>query len=328
MGVNDVARGEQKINAIAEQIIRKMPSGLSKLEQARYIYLQLGKMVTFDENYWFANTKAKQKIYKSAQKVKDFSQVSDGRVICVSLANLYNNMMKRIGIEAEVKEVERPKPPHTYSIITIDNKVYRTDLQADLKYIQSRRRTKYFGSTKGSNVYIDILPKELAEIDNRLGYFYDGERIIKNLKDRLSSEIQEYSKLEDKAKHILTITGECDVINQMGFVERLEFYNKTILDLLINENNRRITFTRMYRDSNKSRKYTECISIKQKDDKYARFIYSEKTGTYLEIAEEKLQELLSDGLKVMDGEQLPTDKKIKADRENDKTIAHDIDDKS
>ena len=37
------------INNIAEQILRKMPKGLSKLEQARFVYIELGKMVSFDE---------------------------------------------------------------------------------------------------------------------------------------------------------------------------------------------------------------------------------------------------------------------------------------
>ena len=37
-------------------IIRKMPADLTKLEQARYIYLELGKMISYDAQYLIAKT--------------------------------------------------------------------------------------------------------------------------------------------------------------------------------------------------------------------------------------------------------------------------------
>lgn len=60
----------------------KMPKGLSKMEQARFIYIELGRMVSFDEEYWFGNNTTRKGIYTSAQKVKDFKDItSNGKWI-------------------------------------------------------------------------------------------------------------------------------------------------------------------------------------------------------------------------------------------------------
>ena len=45
------------INNLTENVLRRMPANLTQIEQARYIYLQLGKLFTFDEKYWLGNSK-------------------------------------------------------------------------------------------------------------------------------------------------------------------------------------------------------------------------------------------------------------------------------
>ena len=39
------------VYSIAEKILERIPTGLSKLEQARFVYIELGKLVSFDEEY-------------------------------------------------------------------------------------------------------------------------------------------------------------------------------------------------------------------------------------------------------------------------------------
>ena len=52
---------EQKIPRIYENAIDKMvaemPKGLTELEQARYIYINLGKLLAYDERYTVGNNK-------------------------------------------------------------------------------------------------------------------------------------------------------------------------------------------------------------------------------------------------------------------------------
>ncbi len=56
------------INNLTENVLRRMPANLTQIEQARYIYLQLGKLFTFDEKYWLGNSKTRRMIYRSARK--------------------------------------------------------------------------------------------------------------------------------------------------------------------------------------------------------------------------------------------------------------------
>ena len=58
------------INILTENVLRRMPANLTQIEQARYIYLQLGKLFTFDEKYWLGNSKTRRLIYRSARKIR------------------------------------------------------------------------------------------------------------------------------------------------------------------------------------------------------------------------------------------------------------------
>lgn len=43
---------QKQMEQLKEQIIAGIPDGLSIIEQIRYLYIELGKMVSFDERYW------------------------------------------------------------------------------------------------------------------------------------------------------------------------------------------------------------------------------------------------------------------------------------
>ena len=102
------------INNLTENVLRRMPANLTQIEQARYIYLQLGKLFTFDEKYWLGNSKTRRMIYRSARKIQTPKDLKSNKVICVSLTNTYNSLLQRIGIEAEAVHAEDDL--HVYSI--------------------------------------------------------------------------------------------------------------------------------------------------------------------------------------------------------------------
>ena len=75
------------INNLTENVLKRMPANLTQIEQARYIYLQLGKLFTFDEKYWLGNSKTRRMIYRSSRKIQTHKDLKSNKVICVSLTN-------------------------------------------------------------------------------------------------------------------------------------------------------------------------------------------------------------------------------------------------
>ena len=57
-----------ELDKVAKQIIDRMPKDLSDLEKARYVYIELGKLASFDADYWHGNTKTQKRLYTRAMR--------------------------------------------------------------------------------------------------------------------------------------------------------------------------------------------------------------------------------------------------------------------
>lgn len=298
---------------LADNILKRMPKNLTKMEQARYIYIELGKLVTFDEEYWLGNSRTQKRIYKSAQRIKNFKGLENKKVICVSLTNLYNYLMEQIGIRA-FSQRESDEDPHVYSIIEIDDKRYKADLQQDLRYIQTKRRTRNFGqSIKGGS---DVTPENIKQIDKKIGYSYEGEIALAELTQRLIKETSCYEEVEDRVEYILSQLANCEEVQNMGYIEKIQYYRETITKMINAKDYRRVHYTDMYSGENETRKYTQCISVQRRNNTYSRFIYSEKTGTYLSIDEKTLEKVKGQGLKEVGAQKLPKSKLVRNGNED------------
>ena len=58
------------------------------------------------------------------------------------------------------------------------------------------------------------------------------------------------------------------------------------------------------------RKYTCCISANKEKNEYVRYIYSEKTGTFLPIEEKELIKLMDNGLRTVGNKKIQGMKKV------------------
>ena len=86
-----------KINTM----INNMPQNLSQIEKAYYIYLELGKIVSENPKFIYANEEKRKKHYNDPLDSKNYFG------ICKSISELYVSILKdpRIGISADlVKE--------------------------------------------------------------------------------------------------------------------------------------------------------------------------------------------------------------------------------
>ena len=127
-------------NSKLENIINNMPQGLSKIEKAYYIYLELGKLANENAEFVFNSREYKEEHYNDPTNEK-----YEG--VCKSLSELYVKILKdkRVGIEAETVE-KNPESPlsHVDTILRIDGKKYIANLIADLSRIKTSRRINWF----------------------------------------------------------------------------------------------------------------------------------------------------------------------------------------
>ncbi len=177
-------------NSKIENIINNMPQGLSKIEKAYYIYLELGKRLNENPEFVFNNREYKEEHYNDPTNEK-----YEG--VCKSISELYVKILtdKRIGIEAEtVKKNAESSLSHVDTILKIEGKTYISNLIADLSRIKTSRRTNWFcfdlSSPTGKRALdidradylhrleqkygkIDSLSREEAEnLDKKFGYSF------------------------------------------------------------------------------------------------------------------------------------------------------------
>ena len=147
-----------------ESIITNMPSDLSDLEKAYYVYIELGKVVSENPDFVFSDRSYKIENYNDAMDEKFYG-------ICKSISELYVSVLKdeRIGIDAELVK-KNPESPisHIDTILKIDGKCYVANLISDLSKIKSSRRIDSFGSGRERFTNNSKALEEFTEYAERL----------------------------------------------------------------------------------------------------------------------------------------------------------------
>ena len=285
------------INNLTDNILRRMPANLTQIEQARYIYLQLGKLFTFDEKYWLGNSKTRRTIYRAAKKVHSPKDLKSNKVICVSISNTYISLLEKMGIEAEAVHAEDDL--HVYTIFKIDGVEYEADLQRDMKFIQAHRKTRSFGREPDYSTRKLISDEQMQEMDDKFGYTYEGDEYLAILIDRLRDKLELLPNMEQKIEYALKKIENFEADTDMGFVEKMLYYEMILPDVFSSKESKKVQIMDMYVEKDGERKYTCCISANKEKNEYVRYMYSEKTGTFLPIDEQELIKLMSEGLRTV-----------------------------
>ena len=113
-----------------ENIINNMPNGLSNMEKAYNIYIELGKKISESPRYIFSNLAKKEAIYFDKIDKEYFG-------ICKSISELYVSILKdkRIRIPAYlVKQHLESEISHIDTVIKIDGKYFLLFAPASSSY--------------------------------------------------------------------------------------------------------------------------------------------------------------------------------------------------
>ena len=297
----------------AEKILDRMPKDFSKLEQARYVYIQLGKLFTFDEKYWLGNSKERKKIYTASMNHPiDFKKVTKGKkAICVSISRTYKKLLEQIGISSEIIK-EDYDDPHVFCAIFINGNMYKADLQRDLKYIQAQRETRHFGRNL-EEITRSISEQTMKKMDEKIGYKYTGETYIDENILRLVEELKVEDKLEVKVEKIIDAIRNSPNIENMGYVEQIVYYDWLMTKLLSSKEKDRVRDNFFKIGEGEDRKYAVCLSVGNSKNGYTRFLYEQDGKGYVKTEEEEFIRKLEGGMKIIRDHKIPGIKKQSKD---------------
>ena len=273
-------------NAI-ERLVAQIPNNLSEIEKARYVYLELGKLLCYDEKYWFGNSKIQNRIYKkSLHSTPRFSEIQENRKrksICVSISKLYSSVLEKIGI----KSGQQNEDDHFYSYLIIKDKLYYADLNNDMKYIQLYLPTSFF-FTEGANV---LSKDRLQQIDEKLGYYYKGIYNFKSKINMIETKFKNINTLCDKIQCIFDLGSEIPGVKDLELIERNSIYKTLFLKTLSSKEYDRVQSFQLYEiqtDDNKIKNrvnyqtvyVTKDFDRDSKKDSFSYFVYSQHDRKY------------------------------------------------
>lgn len=281
--VNEDISIKQKIDLFMENI----NSEWSVIEKAKYIYINLGKLYSFNNQYVFGDDETKKQILEGAKALTslDDELVNKRYQTCISLNKIYILLLKQIGINA--REIPG-KIHHVSSEIEDENgQWYAVDLQKDLPNIQTNSRTKNFA--------VEISTKKQLQIDEKIGYVnkqrkYTDECIQEFIETNFESLLDfYYFDMEEEFKNSINnffemiggflnvnaTMGEAEPY--MGFIEQKLYYMDLFRNILPG------TLKMYYVSESKS------IMTIQKNDKNYMF-FKNKGNAFIQMNEEEIED--------------------------------------
>lgn len=267
---------------------------LDELSFIRKIYIEIGKNKTFDVRYYFGNTATQKQIYRLAKKrtgVED--RLNDREIICYSLARQCEYIFKKLGysctVTHEPKELE-----HVFNILTLKNgDRIKLDLQSDLEFIQTGRRTRHFGTTDDEYILLsEILEDEIARAERNIGYTNENGEYTDEV---INSVISNLSDLP-LAERVTSFINDEDIIKisaDMGYMQQYSFYYKMLTSLAENEIWKKLY---IFPCKMSQEEYTSCIFIREQEPTV--FLYSNKHNRFLNVDIEKIPDLQEEGLRL------------------------------
>lgn len=191
---------------IIEGIINKIPNNFKDIEKARYLYITLGKILTFD-----INTISEKNDIVSFENLSLINNIwgslAKGKTTNTSLSKLYLYLCSRLNIKCELITINAEG--HLANSLFVDNKNLIVNLTKDIHNISGGFPTEYFASYNRD-----------LKLDRKIGYIKSDytDVILSNKLGKL-----DYTK-EETVYEILKITEKILNIPSIGSIELSKIY--------------------------------------------------------------------------------------------------------
>lgn len=171
-------------------IMSSIPENLTDLEKVRYIYIELGKIFSYDYRIIVDERVIDEKVdYDSNQisRYKTCYQISE--ILSILINGILPNCKAKV--VARTIEGRHFNREHVATEVEFaDGLKILLDLTLDLANIQAGMKTKEFGYSSNANGDYDIISlKECAEMDKKLGFIIEKytDDYIEEFKEKIES---------------------------------------------------------------------------------------------------------------------------------------------
>lgn len=275
---------------------------LTQRELIRYIYIDLGKRLSFSTNFTFPDRSKKEtrkSMYKESSSEKSLDNAMEtGDAICKSMSYIFKYVCNKLGIEAEVvTDYDDPAKDyrHTYNLVKEeDGTEYIVDLQSDIKYIKSRARTYKYGLNKNDFFENVISRFDLEQIDKKIGYISD--------KDYYTDEYEDFMKLnlsdiKDFYKRVEIFLENINVFenDNMKYVDRCAKHYELIQKIFSLSEKNKINMVDCWEEKDGKKNYINCIAVSHKETSDI-YLYSEEEKRYIKYDIKDFARMIDNGL--------------------------------
>lgn len=295
--VREIIRGLEKYDNLTED------------EKVRFIYLFLGKKISFSTKWVYGGDHIKKAIYRSAGSMENIEKClanEKWEMICKDSAHIASYIGKSIGADIEVVQpcpVYYDPCPHVYNrVIRKDGSSYCIDLDSDLYLIAMNMRTNYFGFYEDKPWKKVFSRKQLEEIDYKLGYITRQKPYTDEYFYSLFNYVLGLDSANDKVKVMLENPSPYDNLD-IGFNERKMYIIFPLIKAYRNNpmNHAKINWEWLdfYYNIDSSIVPKEIIYVEGDKGKIF-YEFDSKKGNYHQISEEDFGKMLSNGLCLSD----------------------------
>lgn len=164
----------QNIIPSINYIITAMPDDITDIEKLRYIYINLGKLFSYDYRIIVDESVIKEPLNFSKEFITRYKT-------CYQISEILTILINGTIPGCKAKIIERTIPGRSFSkehvaveVTTKDGLKLLLDLTLDLAHIQGGLKTKEFAFTTNETSDYDIISlRECAEMDKKLGFIVD-----------------------------------------------------------------------------------------------------------------------------------------------------------
>ena len=275
-------------------IMSSIPDNLTELEKIRYIYIELGKLFSYDYRVIADESIIDEKVDYASEKIGRYKTCYQISEILKTLINgMLPNCRARV-VERKINGRSFKREHVATEVITKDGLKLLLDLTLDLSNIQSGMRTKEFGYCTNENGDYDIISQaECKNMDKKLGFITEKymDDYIEEFKEKINkydftnktkSEIVDYKIGMAKEELFKTFPGSHEAVRYI--------YN--VFNLILNDDELRNL--KQYNLSYKNSDSVSIISIYSFSDLNLYYSFSTALG-FNKISFNKIQELLKSG---------------------------------
>lgn len=307
-----------KVSVIS--IIENMPKSLTNIEKVRYIYLEIGKIFSYNIEYIhcvdnrFAKDIYDEKITIGSIERKNYQNKI--LLVCKQASEILNEALNQIDIRSKCIGFEEENQYHVDVLVNLNNKKYLLNIISDVSNIQKGLKTKGFATAKKTydGINCDAIAQEnLKIIDKKLGYckndMYADEAILLLKEEMKNSEnIKRYifeNKFNLNNENISKdeifrykvdfifryIKNNFNESERMELLELKSFFTRIFKEILLKNEFKNIKTFDFYHRKNATINYSTIYQIRLENEN-VYYIYDDGQRKFLKVSNEKLKEIV------------------------------------